>query len=60
MLPGAVVWFLIYKARLWGVRITITVAGLVGIRVAIIVVVATSASVTTTIVILTVSELIVV
>jgi hypothetical protein len=63
MLPGAAVWFLAYKARLRGVRIAITVAGLVGIRVAITVVVAISvvtaisASATTTVVISTVSEL---
>jgi hypothetical protein len=60
MLPGAAVWFLAYKARLRGVRIAITVAGLVGIRVAIAVVVATSASATTTVVVSTVSELTVV
>ena len=60
MLLGAIIWFLIYKARLRGIQITITIVGLIGIRVAITVVVSISASVTTTIVISTVSELIVI
>jgi len=66
MLLGVVVWFLIYKARLRDIRIAITIAGLIGIRVAIIVVVAISivitisASATMTIVVSTVSELIVI
>jgi hypothetical protein len=60
MLLGAVVWFLIYEAQLRGVRITITIAGLIGIRVAITVVIVISASATTTIVVSTVSELIVI
>jgi len=60
MLLGVIVWFLVYKARLWGIRIAITIAGLIGIQVAIIVVVAISASATTTIVISIVSELIVI
>jgi hypothetical protein len=60
MLLGAVVWFLVYKARLWGIRITITIAGLIGIRVAITVVVTTSASATITIVVSTVSKLMVI
>ena len=57
MLPGAIVWFLIYKTRLRGVRIAITIAGLVGIRVAIMVVVAISVSATATVVVSMVSEL---
>ena len=63
ILLGAVVWFLIYKARLRGVRIAIAVAGLIGSQVAITVVitisvvVAISASAAMTIVISTVSEL---
>jgi len=61
MLPGAAVWSLAYKARLRGIRITITIAGLIGIRVAIAVVIAViiaiSASATITVVVLTVSEL---
>jgi hypothetical protein len=66
MLLGAVIWSLIYKARLRGVRIAIAVAGLIGIRVAITVVIAISvvitisASATTTVVVSTVSELIVI
>jgi len=60
MLLGVIIWFLVYKVWLRGIRIAITIIGLIGIQVAIIVVITISISVTITIVILIVSELIII